>query len=386
MKKLFINANIVFEDKIQFGSLLVENNEIVAINPTNVEDCEFVDCEGNYLAPGFIDIHLHGGGGHDFMEATEECFEAVSKAHVCHGTTSYCPTSVAASKENMIKFLQAIENAKNNHIGDIRILGGHLEGPYFSKARRGAHDENELRNPSKEEYMDIINCSNVLRRWTIACELDGALELGQVCKKHNINASIGHCDAIEPQILDAIHSGYNSMTHLFNAMSGIKKMGAHRYSGCIEMGHLKDQVYCEVICDSHHVPLSLIELTYKAKGSDRMILVTDAIMASGAPDGEYYVGGEQSGVKAIKKGDIALVEDGSGFAGSVATTDLLIKTCLRSNISLVEAVKMVTITPARLIGEDKTIGSIEVGKLADLVIFDQNINVKSVYIDGNKIV
>ena len=386
MKKLFTNAKIIFEDKIVEGSLLVENGIITKINPKEVGECEVIDCNGNYLSPGFVDIHLHGGGNHDFMEATEECFIEASKAHVVHGTTSYVPTSVAASKENMFKFLQAIENAQNKKIGDIRILGGHLEGPYFSKARRGAHDENELRNPSKEEYVDIVNCSNALKRWTIACELDGALELGTYLKEKNINASIGHCDAIEPEILDDIHHGYNSMTHLFNAMSGIKKMGAHRYSGCIEMGHLKDQVYCEVICDSHHVPMSLIVLTYKAKGSDKMILVTDAIMAAGCPDGKYFVGGEQSGVVAVKTGDIALVEDGSGFAGSVATTDILVKTCLKCNINLVEAVKMVTITPSRLLGVDNKIGSIEVGKYADLLIFDKDVNILNVFIEGKQIV
>jgi len=386
MRILFVNARIILPDDILKGSLLVENDKIKEINPAkNTEADVTIDCKNKFLSPGFIDIHLHGGGGHDFMEGTKEAYEKISKVHLAHGTTSFIPTSVAANKTKIISFLKACEEAMTKNYTKVRILGAHLEGPYFNPVRRGAHDLKELRHPDKAEYEEIVKATKVLKRWTIACELPNALELGKYLHANGINASIGHSDACEEEVIRAVNNNYTSTTHHYNAMSMLKKVGAYRIPGVVEAGQLLDCLYTEIIADGHHIPLNIIALNYKIKTANKMVLVTDAMMAASCEDGAYYIGGKEAGLKAIKKGDIALVEDLSGFAGSVATTNHLIRIAKKVGIPLVEAVKMLTLTPATLINADKELGSIEKGKKADLIIFDDNIDIFQSFIDGKEV-
>ncbi len=384
MTKLFKNANIILKDKIIYGNLLVEDNLIKEIDTKVLTADEIIDVDGKYLSPGFIDIHLHGGGGHDFMEATEKAILKITEAHLKNGTTSMYPTTVAASLTNLENVILSVRNANSKNLTKTRLLGVHLEGPYFSMNKRGAHEIEQLRNPDKKEYEYLVNNYPEIKRWTIACELDGAIELGNFLKSKNINASIGHSDASFKDCINAFNNGYTSMTHFYNAMSSTYKKGAFRYAGCVEAGYIDDDIYTEVICDGLHVTSDLLKLIYKNKTSEKMILITDSMMASCCPDGNYFIGSEKAGLKAVKKDNAAYVEDFSCLAGSVATTNLLVRTIKNLNIPLYEAVKMVTYTPAKLMNLEK-LGSLEVNKYADLIIFDENINVTSAYIDGKKV-
>jgi len=392
MSRLIItNGKIVFPDLIIEDSALVCKNgyikEIKDISKIDIKNSDIViDAKQNYISPGFVDIHTHGGGGHDFMDATVEAYLGAAETHVKFGTTALVPTTLTSTTDELMRTFAIYKQAVKENTKGAKFIGLHLEGPYFAYNQRGAQDPKYLRDPKPEEYNMILEASDDIVRWSLAPELDGALSFGKVLTKKNILPSIAHTDAIYEEVVEASKAGFTHMTHLYSGMSTITRRNAFRYAGVVEAAYLIDDMTVEIIADGVHLPKSLLQFVYKFKGSNKIALCTDSMRGAGMPDGESILGSLDKGQKVIIEDGVAKLLDRTAFAGSVATTDRLVRTMMNvAEVSLVESVKMMTLTPARIMNIDDKKGSIEVGKDADLVIFDENINILYTIIDGKVI-
>lgn len=385
-KVLFKNARIITPTGIMPGELMTDGERIEKIVfDGRIEDTadETVDVGENYLSPGFIDIHTHGAGNSDFMDGTLEDIYQACRTHLAHGTTSILPTTLTSTRESLTEFLELFNRVELKKKGLSTILGLHLEGPYFSYAQRGAQKPEHLRNPDREEYLEVLRRTDRIKRWSFAVELDGAEEFLSVLKQHGIVSSLAHSDADCKQVMRAYENGMSALTHFYSGMAGVKRVNAYRVAGAVEAGYLLDDLYVEVIADGRHLPRELLQLIYKVKGADHICLVTDSMRAAGMPDGESVLGSRKDGMKVIVEDGVAKLGDRSAFAGSVATADRLVRTMYQmTDAPLHEAVKMMTLTPARLMKLDALTGSIAAGKTADLVVFDEGIRVKKVMVRG----
>lgn len=372
---------------IRGGTLVIDDGLIRGIHERDVDvpEATELDAGGKYVAPGFIDIHVHGGGGYDFMDGTEEAFLNIAKLHARYGTTSLVPTTLTAEKDDLLQTLDVYERANRaNHWG-ATFLGIHLEGPYFALSQRGAQDPRYIRNPDPQEYEEILAYSSSIIRWSAAPELHGAIPFGRRLREKGIIAAVAHTDAIYEEVLDAYENGYTLATHLYSAMSGVTRRNAFRYAGVIESAYLLD-MDVEIIADGVHLPPPLLKLVYKIKGADRTALITDAMRAAGMPEGESVLGSLKNGLKVIVEDGVAKLPDRSSFAGSVATTNQLVRQMVQlADVPLLEAVRMASTTPARIMGIDARKGSLTVGKDADLVIFDDNLVVAATLVNGKLI-
>lgn len=380
-KALIKNGMVILENRIERTDILIEDGKIKKIGKIK-EDCPVIDAGGLYVSPGFIDIHTHGGNGYDYMAGTLEAFVAATTLHMQHGTTSIVPTTVASDLEYTVQFLKKFDQIKDNKEIPVHLLGVHLEGPYLSLAQKGAIPAQYIKNPEKEEYLRLLSASTSIIRWTIAPELEGAYELGDELYRRGINASIGHSSAEDFQVHLAVEHGFRSVTHMYSMTSGIVRKNCYRHPGINEAAYLEDELYLEAIADGHHLPDTLLRLILKNKGYDKVILVTDSMSAAGFQDGLFYLGNPEDHHQVLIKNGVGFMPDMSSFAGSVACTDQLIRTMLKIDVPLNEAVKMLTLNPAKLLHLDKEIGSLKVGKKADIIFFDQSIDIKQVYVDG----
>lgn len=389
-KRLIIqNGKVILPDEI-VGELtvVVENGSISAIVNKDefvpADEDEVLDANNKYLAPGFIDIHTHGVGGHDFMDGTIDAYLGAAEKHARFGTTAMLPTTLASTIEELFKTFTIYKEAVKRNTNGAKFLGLHLEGPYFAYNQRGAQDPKYLRNPEPEEYHAILAASNDIARWSLAPELPGALQFAKVLREHNILTAIAHSVAIYEQVMEAYEAGFTLATHLYSGMSTITRRNAFRYAGVVEAAYLIDEMDVEIIADGVHLPKSLLQFVYKFKGPDRTALCTDSMRGAGMPDGESILGSLEKGQKVIIEDGVAKLLDRTAFAGSVATTDRLVKTMVQlAEVPLVEAVRMITLTPARILKIDQLKGSIKEGKDADLVLFDDNIHVTHTIIEGN---
>ena len=389
MRTVLRNALIVTPLSVKRGEVLVSDGKITEIAyDSRIRDGydDEIDVCGCYLSPGFIDIHTHGGGGYDFMDGTIDDIYGAVDAHMHHGTTSILPTSLTSTPESMLEFIKLFNEAELKREGLAEILGLHLEGPYFSYNERGAQDPRYLRNPLPDEYNRVLSSTDRIRRWSFAVELPGSGAFLRVLREHGILASAAHTDADCQCIMDAYDSGVRLLTHFYSGMTGVHRRNAYRIAGAVEAGYLIDDMYVEIIADGSHLPKELLQLILKIKGPDRICLVTDSMRAAGMEDGEYYLGKNGEGVLCIKEDGVAKLPDRSAFAGSVATADMLVRNMIRlAGSSIPDAVRMMTLTPARLLGIDSRKGSVAEGKDADLVIFDDDINIKKVMVRGTLI-
>ena len=390
MKKIkIINGQIITPYRIiKNGTLLIHDHKIELISEFDVEtpDYKVIDAKGYYVSPGFIDIHIHGGGGHDFMDGTEESYLKIAEIHATYGTTSMAPTTLTCAKTDLLKAINLYKSADIKNITGAQFIGLHLEGPYFALSQSGAQDPRYIRNPDIEEYKEVIAHGDVIKRWSVAPELPGAIEMGKYLKSHGIIAAIAHTDAIYEEVLEAVENGYSLATHLYSAMSGVTRRDSYRYAGVIESAFLIDTMDVEIIADGIHLPPPLLKLVYKIKGPDRIALITDAMRAAGMPEGDSILGNKETGLKVIVENGVAKMADRSSFAGSVATTDRLVRTMVKmADIPLIEAVRMISKTPATIMGVENTKGTLAAGKDADVLIFDENINIKTTIIKGKVI-
>jgi len=384
-----VNGKIVTPYRIiPEGCILISGNTIIGVEEKNisVDGAIEIDAKGKYIAPGFIDIHVHGGGGHDFMDGTETAFLKIAETHAKYGTTSMLPTTLSSSREELLQTLAVYEDAHRNNINGAQFLGLHLEGPYFAMNQRGAQDPKYIRDPNPEEYKDIVARSSSIKRWSAAPELKGAIEFGKYMRSKGIVPAVAHTDAIYEEVLVAFENGFTLATHLYSGMSGVTRRNAYRFAGVIESAYIIDEMDVEIIADGIHLPAPLLKLVYKIKGADRTALITDAMRAAGMPPGESTLGSIHNGLKVIVEDGVAKLPDRSSFAGSVATADRLIRSMIRmADVPLLEAVRMMTATPARILQVADKKGSITVGKDADLVIFDSEINIEMTMVKGKVI-
>jgi N-acetylglucosamine-6-phosphate deacetylase len=383
------NGKIITPAKIiNGGTVLVRDGIIIAVSEGDIDapDANLIDAGGNYVSPGFIDIHIHGGGGHDFMDNTVEAFLAIAGIHAKHGTTAMSPTTLTSSKEDLLETLRTYELADEQNINGSQFIGMHLEGPYFAVNQCGAQDPRYIRDPDPEEYKEIIAGTPVIKRWSAAPELKGAIEFGRYVTSKGILVAIAHTDAIYEEALKAFENGYTLATHLYSGMLGVTRRKAFRYAGVVEAAYLIDGMDVEIIADGIHLPPPLLKLVYKIKGAKRTALITDAMRAAGMPPGESVLGSLKNGLKVIVEDGVAKLQDRSAFAGSVATANCLVRNMIKmADVPLLEAVQMATLTPAAIMNVANKKGSIEAGKDADIVIFDEDINVSTTIVKGKVI-
>ena len=383
---LFRGGKIITATGIFDGEVLTKDGVICEVSlggKVSGEAEQVINLEGKYLSPGFIDIHTHGAGGSDFMDRTAGSMEQACKMHLKHGTTSIVPTTLTSTKEDLLDFLRFFNTVELKRDAMPEILGLHLEGPYFAESQKGAQDPKYLRNPDPEEYMEALSCTDRIIRWSFAVELPGADEFLIALREHHIISSLAHSDADCSQVMSAYENGISALTHFYSCMTGVVRKNAYRVAGAIEAGYLLDDLYVEAIADGCHLPDHLLSLIYKIKGADRICLVTDSMRAAGLPDGEYLLGSLDGGQKCIVEDGVAKLPDRSAFAGSVATMDRLVRTFRKlTEAPLYEVVKMASLTPAKLLGIADRKGSIAIGKDADLLVFDENIQIETIMVRG----
>jgi N-acetylglucosamine-6-phosphate deacetylase len=386
--KIF-NGKIITPDKIiTGGSILITGDIITAVSENNieVENAVEIDAHGKYISPGFIDIHVHGGGGCDFMDGNKTAFLKIAETHAQYGTTAMLPTTLTSTKEEILQTLNVYEDANRHNIKGAQFLGMHLEGPYFAMSQRGAQDPRYIRDPDREEYKDILSRSSCIKRWSAAPELEGAIEFGRYVKSRGILPALAHTDAIYEDVIIAFENGFTLATHLYSAMSGVTRRNAFRYAGVVESAFIIDEMDVEIIADGVHLPAPLLKLVYKIKGAERTALITDAMRAAGTDVKESVLGNMHDGLKVIIEDGVAKLPDRSSFAGSIATADRLIRTMISlAEVSLIDAVKMMTATPARILEISDKKGALTAGKDADIIIFDDNINIAMTMVKGRKV-
>lgn len=385
-RHIIVNAKVITPGGvIDDGCIVVEGSKIREIRKGRLEvnDANIIDARGSYASPGFIDIHVHGGAGHDFMDGEESGFLEIAALHARHGTTAMLPTTLSSSHDALLKTLEAYEQANRKNNGGARFLGMHLEGPYFAMNQRGAQDPRYIRNPDPKEYKEILAKSSSIRRWSAAPELAGAIDFGRYLKSKGVLPAIAHTDAIYEEVLDAYNNGYSLITHLYSAMSGVTRRNAFRYAGVIESAFIIDDIDVEIIADGVHIPAPLLQMICKFKPPERIALITDAMRAAGMPPGESILGSKKDGLKVIVEDGVAKLPDRTSFAGSVATADRLVRTMIDlAGVTLTTAIQMITQTPARILGISGTTGSLQPGMDADIVIFDDNVKVDITMVQG----
>jgi len=388
MRTVIVNAAVILPDRvIPRGGLVVEEGRILHLfegrAPAAVPGDRTIDAKGLYVSPGFVDIHTHGAGNADFMDGSVEAVKTVCRTHLGFGTTSIVPSTLTSTNEELFANLAHIESAAKTAEGMPEILGVHLEGPYFSPEQKGAQDPRYLRNPDPGEYARLLEACPSIVRWTVAPELPGALEMGRWLRKKRIVASIGHSNAVFEEVERACANGYTLVTHLFNGMSRLVRKKAIMYLGVAESALLLEELDVEIIADGKHLPPSLLKLIYKCKGPDKICLITDSIRAAGLDVKESVLGSLANGQRVEIEDGVAYMPDRSSFGGSIATSNRLVRTMAQqAAVPLPEAVRMMSLTPARVMGVSDRKGSLERGKEADIVAFDGDIDVRLVMTRG----
>ncbi len=389
MKTIIYNAHVVMANKIIDGGYLAFENGVISDLGEGIPklDGEVIDAKGLYLSAGFIDIHCHGGADCDFSDGSVEAYLIPAEFHVVHGTTALVPTVTTSQTEDIINSLECFFMANSSEHDGARLLGIHMEGPYISKTQAGAQDVRYIREPQEEDYEYILKKANgSIIRWTFAPEVRGSDKFSDYLKNKGIIPSIGHSDALYEDVKRFYDKGTRLLTHFYSSMSSITRVDGYRKTGVVESGYLLDDMNVEVIADGHHLPPELLEMIYKFKGSDRIALVTDAMRGAGMPDGKTVLGKREGGLDCIIEGGVAKLPDRSAFAGSVCTANSLVRTMYKTvGVPLDEAVKMITYTPARIMGLDSKMGSLKKGFCADLVLFDDDINIHRTIINGKTV-
>ncbi len=372
--KYIKNGKIIMEYGIIENSVLSFDEKICGITDENSipEDAEVIDAMGGYVSPGLIDIHIHGYLGEDTSDGNAEGIFKMANGVMKNGVTSFCPTTMTVSMEEIEKALDVVRSLKgeSKKWQGAEILGVNLEGPFINPKRKGAQAEQHIKKPDAKF---IIDNSDIICLTTIAPEMEGGYEaISEIRRKSHVVVSIGHTDADFEQTMSGIEAGATHITHLFNAQTPLH----HRKPGVVGAA-LQTGVTTELIADTFHVHKGLFQLLAQVKG-DKLVLITDCTRAGGMPDGEYSLGGQPIFVKGVQ----CLLEDGT-IAGSVLKLNNAVKN-FRDNCDLPfwKVVSAASLAPAKAIGADKRKGSLEPGKDADIIITDNDFNIVKTIIGG----
>ena len=376
---IFTNARLIFPDGIREAlDVVVEHGKIAAISERSLahRKHEVIDLNGNYLAPGFIDIHVHGALDRDTMEASAEAFRAVCDFHASGGTTSLLLTTATAPIEAIIKVLEAVRDCRP---AISAVAGVHVEGPFISKAKAGAQCPEFIQDPSPAAVRQLLEHADVLKRVTIAPELPEALEAIEAFRARGISVSGGHSDAWDEDARAAFDRGMRSVTHTFNCMSTAQRRGIYRVAGLLEFALSESDISCELIADGHHVSPTLMKMLYRAKGPRGICLVTDATAGAGLPEGSRFA---LFGKNCIVENGVCILADRSALAGSAARMIDLIRMMVREvDVPLNQAIAMATENPAHAIGLEMK-GRFIVGADADLIVLSPQLDVVQTFGGG----
>ena len=373
-----INAKILTpQGWLKDGSIIIRDNKILEVTNCDlaVVGANLIDAKGMYVVPGGVEIHAHGGGGGDFMEGTEEAFNTAIKAHMKHGTTSIFPTLSSST----IPMIEAAAETCTKMMQDPNspVLGLHLEGHYFNLKMAGGQLPENIKNPDPNEYIPLVEKWNCIKRWDAAPELPGAMQFAKYITGKGILASVGHTQAEYDDIRVAWESGYTHATHFYNAMPGFHKRREYKYEGTVESIYLIVDFTVVVVADGIHVPPTILRMVYKIKGVVRTCVITDAL-ACAASDSQVAFD-----PRVIIEDGVCKLSDRSALAGSVATMDRLIRTLVqKAEIPLEDAIRMASETPSKIMNVYDRKGSLQRGKDADLMILDDNLNVRGVWAMG----
>lgn len=372
--KSIINGKIVLKDCVLENKVIVFDKHIIDICDEVPNNCEVIDAKGNYVSPGLIDIHIHGCKGFDTMDEDECAVEVISKGVAENGVTSFLPTTMTMSPNRIYKAFDNIKRAKNKNIEGSNILGAHMEGPFINEKYKGAQNPKYIHKPSFDfikDYTDIIKIISY------SPETDTNFEFTKKIKQEtDIVLSICHSDATYNIGKEAKNLGVTNITHLFNAMTPLN----HREPGIVGLG-LTSDMYCELIADKIHINKELFQFVIDSKGKDKLVLITDCMRAGCMPDGEYDLGGQIVYVK----NNSARIENGS-LAGSVLTLNKAVHNFKEStNLNIYEAINLASLNPAKSIKVDDKKGSLEIGKDADIAIFNENMDCLATIVEGNLI-
>ena len=347
-----------------------------------VEGAQTIDAQGAYVAPGCIDTHLHGGDGHDFTEATPEAFRAIAYAHATQGVTTLYPTLAVAPTTVFRKAIKACETVVSQPYEGARIEGLHLEGNYINPLLKGGQDERFIQLPDPVEYQELLESTRLIKRWTAAPELPGALEFARYAHSKGILVSLGHTAADYPTVKRAYEAGFTHATHFYNAMSGVHKQREYKHEGTIESVYLVPEMTVELVADGIHVPPAILRLVCAFKGIDRISLISDAMATAACLRPEHL----RLDPRMIVEDGVCKLADRSALTGSIASGIRLIQVMAeKAEIPVADCVRMAATNPARLMGIDDRKGSIERGKDADLILFDENFRLQSVWIGGKQL-
>jgi len=390
--KAFVNAKLITDSGlIPDGMVVVRGDRIDYAGPRREvpEGADVIDAGGLYLAPGFVDIHVHGGAGSDFMDAAAADIETVFRYHAAHGTTSLCPTTATAPLGEILNALAAIETYRSGTQPFGRALGAHIEGPYLAMTKRGCHLPQFVRNPEEREWKKILE-RGPIASMTLAPELPGARALVEELHRSGANANAGHSEALYQEVEEAADWGVRHVTHLYCAMTDAmnnrwRGTPNPRSGGIVEAVYLDDRLSSELITDGKHLAPEMLKLAFRNKGHEKLAIVTDAMRGAGMPDGDYAFG-PRHGMRATVKNGEARVPDGTALASSIFPMNEMVRVFRDlAGCPLWQAVRMASLTPAQIVHSDDQIGSLAPGKFADLLILDEQVRVHATYLGGRRV-
>lgn len=382
MKRVYINGKVITENEIVRKVIVTEDGKISDICDRFEDADEIIDCKGLYLSQGFVDIHVHGGGGYSAMSDNHAEIASMCKAHALYGTTSIVPTTLAAPVKRLQKAIDSICKAKS-FTDEVNILGVHLEGPFISPLKKGAQSPDNILVPDMNNIAELLDYSKDILMIGAAPEIENGMLVGEEAAKRGIVASVAHSDADFSIAEEALNHGYSDITHIFSASSAMHKNGIFREVGVAEAGLALDGYSAQFIGDLRHLPYGCLKLIYKAKGADKAYAITDGLEYSALKMDEGTVVMQENGLEVLYEDNVMKLKDRSCLAGSVATSNIIVRNLIRKcDISITDAVKMANLTPLKVLKLDDKKGRIKKGYDEDIILFDDNIDVKYVTVKG----
>ncbi|MFD0617873.1 N-acetylglucosamine-6-phosphate deacetylase [Paenibacillus sp. GCM10027629] len=382
-----VNANVVTpQGIIENGCVRIENGTIVFVGTqaeVPVADLaawqhEALDAQGGWIIPGFIDVHVHGGYGADFMDSNKEVLDTITKFHLNQGTTTIMATTMTQSHDAIERVLAEVYEYKNNSMPYAQVHGVHMEGPFINPKYKGAQNP-EFMVEARVDWLEDWNTKypGVIKQISLAAERNGAIEAIRWARSHGINVAAAHTDATYEEMMTAVEAGLNQAVHTYNAMTPL----THRAPGTVGAALSEDRIVAELIADCIHVHPAAMKVLVKCKTNNNLVVITDAMSAAGLGDGDYDLGG----LAVVAKNGEARLKDGGSLAGSLLTMIVAFQNIIhRVGVSIEEAVQLTSYNAAKQLGIDDRTGSIRAGLQADLLLLDTDLNIQSIWVKGNK--